>query len=90
MGKASVIHPVFGLQLSCLRMGLGPGALLTGKYRAHKACAGLTALCGTILPVSDAVNAPLSWLKVCAPYGTWPTPLFYLSFQGEGAQGPFH
>lgn len=59
MGKASLMHPVFGLQLSCLKKGLGPGALITRKYSAHKACVGLTALCGTIPPCLRCSECPL-------------------------------
>lgn len=65
-------------------MGLGLGTLPYQRERAHKSCAGLTALGGNIFPCFSSKNGLSFLLQVCASYSTWPTPLLYLSSPGRG------
>ena len=84
---------VFQPQLSCGRVGLGPGTLPHKRQRAHTASTqpvpGASPCVGISFLVSGAESTLLSLLKVCAEYGTCPAPLLQLSSEGMG-QGSFH
>lgn len=59
---------------------MGLQHFLTNRWRAHTACAML----GIIFSVSGSMNALLSLLEKHVSYGTWATPLLYLSSKGYG------
>ena len=81
VGKGSLVHIVFQFPLDCLRMGLGLGTLpYQVRESPHSPCRAYQ----KSLPVSGTVSTLLSLLTNCVSYGTWPTPLFYLSSVGRG------
>ena len=67
-------------------MGPGLGILPLQEIKGpHRLCQAFQ----IPIPVPGTISALLSLLKTCVSYGTWQTPLWYLSLVGRG-QVSFH